>query len=78
MNFNILAVLIALPFSNCLQWDDGTGRLPALGWNSWNAYGCEINETSILTAAQAMASLGFKVTSDDALDVNHTTNSSVL
>ncbi|KAI0779331.1 glycoside hydrolase [Fomes fomentarius] len=34
------------------------GRLPALGWNSWNAYGCDIDESKILAAADAFASLG--------------------
>jgi alpha-galactosidase len=38
----------------------GVGRLPALGWNSWNAYACNINESSFLVAAEAMVSLGFK------------------
>ncbi|KIJ52374.1 glycoside hydrolase family 27 protein [Sphaerobolus stellatus SS14] len=37
-----------------------TGHLPALGWNSWNAYGGNINETIILAAAQDIVSLGLK------------------
>ncbi|KNZ72043.1 putative alpha-galactosidase B [Termitomyces sp. J132] len=37
-----------------------TGRLPALGWNSWNAYRCNINETKILAAANQIVSLGLK------------------
>jgi hypothetical protein len=37
------------------------GKLPALGWNTWNAYGCDINETVILSAAESIVSLGFKV-----------------
>lgn len=36
------------------------GRLPALGWNSWNAYGCDVNETKILDAANYVVSLGLK------------------
>lgn len=39
---------------------DGVGRLPALGWSSWNAYGCEIDESSFLDTANAMVDLGFK------------------
>ncbi|KAI0690524.1 glycoside hydrolase superfamily [Cytidiella melzeri] len=35
-----------------------TGKLPALGWNSWNAYGCDINETKVLDAAELIVSLG--------------------
>jgi hypothetical protein len=36
------------------------GKLPALGWNSWNAFSCDINETKILTAANQIVSLGLK------------------
>ncbi|RPB06716.1 glycoside hydrolase [Morchella conica CCBAS932] len=36
------------------------GKLPALGWNTWNAYGGDINETKILNAANAFISLGLK------------------
>ncbi|KAI0369678.1 glycoside hydrolase [Pilatotrama ljubarskyi] len=34
------------------------GKLPALGWNAWNAYGCNINEDKILAAANQFVSLG--------------------
>ncbi|KAI0355718.1 glycoside hydrolase [Trametes cingulata] len=34
------------------------GKLPALGWNAWNAYGCNINEDKILAAANQFISLG--------------------
>ena len=33
---------------------------PALGWNSWNAYHCSINEKIILQNAQAIVDLGLK------------------
>jgi hypothetical protein len=36
------------------------GKLPALGWNTWNAFGCNINETNILTAANQIVKLGLK------------------
>ncbi|GLB37677.1 putative melibiase [Lyophyllum shimeji] len=37
-----------------------TGKLPALGWNTWNAYGCNINEAKVLAAANQFVSLGLK------------------
>lgn len=46
---------------SALEWADGVGKLPALGWNSWNAFGCDIDESSFLDAAQQMVSRGFKV-----------------
>lgn len=36
------------------------GKLPALGWNSWNAFGCDINETKIMTAANEVVNLGLR------------------
>lgn len=39
---------------------DGTGRLPALGWNSWNEYACNINDTVFLEVGQLIVSLGLK------------------
>ncbi|KAG7098845.1 hypothetical protein E1B28_000748 [Marasmius oreades] len=37
-----------------------TGKTPALGWNTWNAYGCNINEAKVLAAAQSFVDLGLK------------------
>ncbi|KAK7680218.1 hypothetical protein QCA50_016727 [Cerrena zonata] len=37
---------------------EGVARLPVLGYNTWNAYHCDINETIISETAQLMKSLG--------------------
>lgn len=39
---------------------DGTGRLPAMGWNSWNEYACDINETVFLEVGRQLVALGLK------------------
>lgn len=45
--------------SHALISSDGiTGRVPAMGWNSWNEYACDINETIFLTVAERLISLG--------------------
>ncbi|KAI0525355.1 glycoside hydrolase family 27 protein [Xylaria bambusicola] len=54
------AFLVSASAVLALEWSDGTGKLPALGWNSWNAYHCDINETRILDAANAIVKFGFK------------------
>lgn len=36
------------------------GKLPALGWNSWNAFSCGVDEDKIMTAANEIISLGLK------------------
>ncbi|KAH9848316.1 glycoside hydrolase family 27 protein [Lenzites betulinus] len=38
--------------------DSGVAKLPVLGYNTWNAYHCDINETVVLQAAKLMVSLG--------------------
>jgi hypothetical protein len=36
------------------------GKLPALGWNSWNAFFCDVDATKVMTAANQVVSLGLK------------------
>ncbi|KAI0254137.1 glycoside hydrolase [Lactifluus subvellereus] len=36
------------------------GRLPALGWNTWNAYRCAISADKVLAVAQSFVSLGLR------------------
>lgn len=49
-----------LPNALALKLPNGIGKLPALGWNSWNAYYCDSSEAKLLAAAQYMVDLGFK------------------
>jgi alpha-galactosidase len=47
--------------ASALVAKDGlAGRLPAMGWNSWNTYGCNINESVFLKTAQQMENLGLR------------------
>jgi alpha-galactosidase len=45
---------------DALVTPDGVGKLPALGWNSWNEFHCDINATVFETIAQRMVDLGLK------------------
>lgn len=47
------AFAVAFPFTEI-------GKLPGMGWNSWNAFGCDVNESDILTAAKSIVDLGLK------------------
>ncbi|XP_028756562.1 alpha-galactosidase-like [Neltuma alba] len=38
--------------------DNGLGRTPPMGWNSWNHFGCRIDENFIKQTADAMVSTG--------------------
>lgn len=53
--------LVLVGSSLALVSPDGhTGRLPALGWNSWNEYECAINESIFLEVGNLFVSLGLK------------------
>ena len=52
--------LLARPSLALVSKDEVTGRLPAMGWNSWNEYECAINETVFLAVGELLVSLGLK------------------
>lgn len=53
--------LALLGAAQALISSDGyTGRLPAMGWNSWNEYQCNINESLFLEVGNLLVSLGLK------------------
>jgi alpha-galactosidase len=52
-----LIVTLTVIFSAfCL--DNGLGRTPPMGWNSWNHFGCNINETIIRETADLLVKTG--------------------
>ncbi|GAA1805405.1 ricin-type beta-trefoil lectin domain protein [Luedemannella flava] len=52
------AVALNLPSAQAL--DNGVGRTPPMGWNSWNTFGCNINESLIRGMADAMVNSGMR------------------
>ena len=52
---SILIILI-LKLINCL--DNGLGKTPQMGWNSWNKFGCNINDKLIRDTIDALNSSG--------------------
>ncbi|KAK8059243.1 hypothetical protein PG996_009173 [Apiospora saccharicola] len=79
----VLLGLGLLSLGNALVSPDGTGRLPAMGWNSWNEYACNISDDVFLRVADLMVELGLKdlgyqyVNIDDCWSVKGTTRDSV-
>jgi hypothetical protein len=64
LNFDMFSTTLSLlwiPATVAVVGKNGVGRLPALGFNSWNAFHCNIDETKFLDAANKMVSLGLKV-----------------
>ncbi|KAJ3071199.1 hypothetical protein HDU98_005681 [Podochytrium sp. JEL0797] len=44
--------------TTALALNNGVGRTPAMGWNSWNKFGCNVNEELIREHADAVVSTG--------------------
>src|SRR4030095_15226332 len=40
--------------------ENAVARTPPMGWNSWNTFGCNINETLIRQMADAIVSSGLR------------------
>jgi alpha-galactosidase len=57
----LVPLLLSSPGATALEADNNVGKLPALGWNSWNAYNCDISEDHFLSAAKKLIELGLKV-----------------
>ena len=59
------ALLLVLA-SSATALDNGLGRLPPLGWSSWNRWKAAVNETIVLDSARALQTTGLA-----ALGYNH-------
>jgi alpha-galactosidase len=55
MKIIILAAVFVLAVTGL---DNGLGKTPPMGWNSWNHYGCKINETIVKETADLLVSIG--------------------
>lgn len=66
--FKLLVTLLLIPGGTCLN--NGVGLTPQQGWNSWNHFACNINETVIRETIDAfieynLAEYGYKYVSLD-------------
>jgi alpha-galactosidase len=47
------ALSVSLPVN---AYGNGLARTPQMGWNTWNHFGCDISEDTILSAAKSLVS----------------------
>ena len=55
-----LYIILGILFQIIYGLDNGLGRTPQMGWNSWNRFGCNINEELIRNTIDALVSSGLK------------------
>lgn len=55
----LLTISALLPFST-FAVDNGLARTPQMGWNTWNAFGCNVDEALIIQTANMIQKLGLQ------------------
>lgn len=81
--FSILMSALTLAFAGSLAYcllsrkenavtvqENGVGRLPFMGYNTWNAYHCDIDESIILETARLMKALGLSDAGYDHVNID--------
>ncbi|MFG2046712.1 glycoside hydrolase family 27 protein [Micromonospora sp. NPDC048935] len=56
----VAGALVGLRAPAAQALDNGVARTPPMGWNSWNSFGCNINEGLIRQTADAIVSSGMR------------------
>ncbi|WP_410809587.1 glycoside hydrolase family 27 protein [Micromonospora sp. 067-2] len=56
----ISTAVVNIPAERASALENGLERTPVMGWNSWNRYACNIDETLIHRQADAMVSTGMR------------------
>jgi alpha-galactosidase len=58
VGLSMVATVLLVPSAQAL--DNGLARTPPMGWNSWNTFACDVDETLIKEMADAMVASGMK------------------
>ncbi|MEU5907308.1 alpha-galactosidase [Micromonospora sp. NPDC047467] len=56
----LAAVLVGIRAPVAQALENGVARTPPMGWNTWNSFGCNINETLIRQSADAIVNSGMR------------------
>jgi alpha-galactosidase len=54
------AAAVVLSVAAVQALENGVARTPPMGWNTWNSFGCNINETLIRQSADALVTSGMR------------------
>ena len=80
----LLSAVALLSLSAAAQKFDRLALTPPMGWNSWNKFHCDVSETLIMKAADAMISSGMKdagyeyIVIDDCWQVSRDENGEIV
>jgi len=83
----LIFVCIILPLissNRCFALDNGLAQTPPMGWNSWNKFGCNVDEKLIKEIADALVSAGMKdagyhyLVIDDCWQIDRDANGNII
>src|SRR2546423_12332199 len=52
--------VLVLPAAPAVALNNGLARTPPMGWNDWNAFGCNVNEQLVEQTADTIVNSGMK------------------
>lgn len=70
LSLAFLHIVLCLPLAAMAQKFEQVGRTPALGWNSWNTFGCNVDEAMIRGMADAMVASGMKAAGYEYINID--------
>ena len=56
--YSLLALVAVLLFASASALDNGQAMKPQMGWNSWNHFGCNLNEATVRSTAKTIVDSG--------------------
>ena len=80
----IIALLLSIGISSYAQKHKGLALTPPMGWNSWNAFRCDINEDQIKGIADIFVEAGMKdigyeyIVIDDCWQIDRDKNGKII
>jgi alpha-galactosidase len=58
MKTMLILAVAAILCQVALQYNNGVGATPQMGWNTWNKFACEVSEALIKDSARALIAKG--------------------
>jgi len=56
----VAATALLASSASAILMDNALAATPQMGWDDWNAFGCDVSESLLLSTAQRMVELGLR------------------
>ena len=66
----LAAAAVFSPSNLTPELEDGLARTPPMGWNDWNAFGCDVSEELVEQTADAMVANGMRAAGYEYVNID--------